>query len=132
MVSNTQVSSPEPAPSSVRRAAGLTIEPLDGAEFGATIRGLDPGAIGEHQVAAIWEAYGAAHGLLCFSFDRLLEREELHALTAVFGENEYAPGIVNGIGKRALPGEERSDDRGSAATRCARAARTPTSPISVT
>ncbi len=98
MVANTQITSPA--------SVGLTVEPLDGAAFGARVSDLDPGAITEDQKAAIWSAYKAAHGLLCFRFERLLEREELHALTAVFGENEYAPGVVNGIGKRALPGEE--------------------------
>lgn len=97
MAAHTEVVSPDD---------GLAIEPLDGAAFGATVRGLDPGAITDQRKAAIWEAYGTAHGLLCFAFDRLLQREELHALTAIFGENEVAPGVVNGIGKRALPGEE--------------------------
>lgn len=104
MASSTQAT--PPAPSVDRDKAALTFEPLDGAAFGALVRGLDAGAITNDQKAAIWDAYKAAHGLLCFSFDRLLEREELHALTAVFGDNEYAPGVVNGIGKRALPGQE--------------------------
>ena len=38
--------------------------------------------------------------MLCFSCDRLLEAEELHALTALFGEHEYAPGLIDGIGKK--------------------------------
>ena len=97
MAAHTQVETPD---------VGLTIEPLDGAAFGATVRDFDPRAISDDHKVAIWDAYRAVHGLLCFSFDRLLEREELHALTAIFGENEVAPGVVNGIGKRALPGEE--------------------------
>ena len=111
MVSSTRIKPPQTVATSVRQKAGLTIESLDGAAFGAAIRGLDPGAITDSQKASIWEAYKAARGLLCFSFDRLLERDELHALTAIFGENEYAPGIINGIGKRALQGEEGSDAR---------------------
>ncbi len=84
----------------------LAIRPLPGARFGATVSGLEPRAIGVDESAAILEAYRARHGLICFKFDRLLERDELHALTAVFGENEYAPGRINGIGKLAAPGEE--------------------------
>ena len=86
--------------------AGLTVRALPGARFGAEIVGLDPRRIGEEQRAAIWDAYRARHGLLCFSFDRLLEADELHALTAVFGENEFAPGLINGIGKGTPKGEE--------------------------
>jgi taurine dioxygenase len=100
VVSNTQAGPTQEA------AMGITVAPLADAAFGATVRGLDPGAISESRKDAIWDAYKAAHGLLIFSFDRLLERDELHALTAVFGDNEFAPGVVNGIGKRALPGEE--------------------------
>jgi len=99
MASNTQTKLPH-------TAEKLAITRLEGVAFGATVRGLDPGEIGDGQKDAIWNAYKTAHGLLCFPFDRLLEREELHALTAVFGDSEFAPGVVNGIGKRALPGEE--------------------------
>ena len=86
--------------------AGLTVGALPGAPFGAEIVGLDPRRIGEEQRAAIWDAYAQRHGLICFSFDRLLEADELHALTAVFGENEFAPGLINGIGKGTPKGEE--------------------------
>ena len=86
--------------------AGLTVRALPGARFGAEIVGLDPRRIGEEQRAAIWDAYAQRHGLICFSFDRLLEADELHALTAVFGENEFAPGLINGIGKGTPKGEE--------------------------
>lgn len=84
----------------------LTIAPLEGAQFGAEITGLDPMRITETQKEQIWDAYRSRHGLLCFSFGRLLEAEELHALTAVFGENEFAPGKINGIGKGTPAGEE--------------------------
>ena len=84
----------------------LTINPLPGSPFGAEITGLDPRAITEAQSDAIWDAYRHHHGLLCFSFGRLLEADELHALTAVFGENEYAPGRIHGIGKRATDGQQ--------------------------
>jgi len=90
------------------RVAGLTIGPLPGVRFGARVDGLDPGRISEEQKAAIWEAYRGGHGLLYFPFGRLLEAEALHSLTAAFGANEFAPGRINGIGKRAVPGEEDS------------------------
>ena len=86
--------------------ATLNVRPLDGARFGASIAGVEPRRITAAQEEIILAAYRARHGLLCFEFDRLLERDELHALTAVFGENEYAPGRINGIGKLAGPGEE--------------------------
>ncbi len=86
--------------------SGLTIRPLPGAGFGAEIAGFDPTNVTDGQSAAIEDASRRYHGLLCFSFGRLLESEELHALTAVFGESEYSPGIINGLGKQAEPGEE--------------------------
>lgn len=87
-------------------SSSLTIEPLPGARFGAEVRGLDPGNITAAQKQLLWDMYRERHGLLCFSFGRLLESEELHALTAVFGANEFAPGKINGIGKRTPVGEE--------------------------
>lgn len=84
----------------------LNVSPLPGARFGAEITGLDPSAITEADKALIWDTYRKRHGLICFSFDRLLEADELHSLTAVFGENEYAPGIINGLGKATPEGEE--------------------------
>ncbi|MBT6274797.1 MAG: TauD/TfdA family dioxygenase [Chromatiales bacterium] len=84
----------------------MTIKPLEGALFGAEITDLDPSNISERDAALILDTYKDRHGLICFSFDRLLEAPELHALTAVFGENEFAPGKINGIGKKAEPGEE--------------------------
>lgn len=86
--------------------AGLTIKPLEGARFGAEVLGLEPSQMTTAQRDAIWELYRERHGLLCFSFGRLLESDELHALTFVFGENEFGPGKINGIGKKAVPGEE--------------------------
>ena len=82
------------------------IRPLPDAGFGAEVVGFDPVNVSAGQRAAIEDAERRCHGLLCFSFGRLLEDEELHALTALFGENEYSPGIINGIGKQAAPGEE--------------------------
>ncbi|MGI9426241.1 MAG: TauD/TfdA dioxygenase family protein [Hyphomicrobiaceae bacterium] len=84
----------------------LEVTPLYGAHFGAEIIGLDPGDISASDKETIWQAYRQRHGLICFTFDRLLEADELHALTAVFGDNEYAPGIINGIGKATPEGEE--------------------------
>ena len=86
--------------------AGLTIRPLEGARFGAEILGLTPREMTEAQRNVIWDVYRERHGLMCFSFGRLLESGELHALTAVFGENEFGPGRINGVGKKAEPGEE--------------------------
>ena len=87
-------------------SSSITIRPLQGAHFGAEIVGLDPTNISEEDRALIWQTYKDKHGLICFSFDRLLEADELHALTAVFGENEFAPGIINGLGKATPAGEE--------------------------
>lgn len=86
--------------------ADLEIRPLPGASFGAEVLGLDPGNISEATAEALWQLYKDKHGLLCFSFGRLLESEELHALTAVFGENEFAPGLIYGLGRNTPPGKE--------------------------
>ena len=87
-------------------ASNLSVQPLAGAKFGAEIRGLDPGNIAEADKSVIWETYRDRHGLICFAFDHLIEADELHSLTAVFGENEFAPGIINGLGKATPQGEE--------------------------
>jgi taurine dioxygenase len=89
--------------------APLTVSPLTGAGFGAEIVGLDPDRITAGDEERIHRAYREGHGLLCFSFDRLLEADELHALTAVFGENEFAPGYITGIGRGAADGAEPLD-----------------------
>ena len=94
---------PDPA---IRGASTLTVSPLEGAQFGAEIVGLDPSSISEQDKSVIWQAYKDRHGLICFTFDRLLDADELHALTSVFGENEYAPGLINGLGKKTPEGEE--------------------------
>ena len=86
--------------------AGLSVAPLPGAPFGAEITGLEPKQISEAQRAVIWETYAERHGLICFSFERLLDADELHALTGIFGQNEFAPGKINGIGKGTPEGEE--------------------------
>ena len=85
-------------------SSNLEIAPLEGAQFGAVIRGLDPHNISKADEEKLWEVYRTRHGLMCFDFGRLLEADELHALTAVFGEKEFAPGLINGIGKK--PTEE--------------------------
>lgn len=84
----------------------LTVRPLEGARFGAEISGLDPSNITDADKAIIWDTYRDRHGLICFAFHELLKENELHALTSVFGENEYAPGIINGLGKATPKGEE--------------------------
>lgn len=86
--------------------AGLTVRPLEGAQFGAEIAGLKPREITDAQRAAIWDVYRERHGLICFAFDHLIEEDELHAITSVFGENELAPGRINGLGKMTPKGEE--------------------------
>ncbi len=90
---------------SVTAVEGLTVRPLEDARFGATIAGVDPGRITPAQKQAILEASYRRSGLLCFEFDRLLTADELHELTAVFGKNEFAPGRINGIGKKATASE---------------------------
>jgi len=94
---------------SIAEASGsrsLSIKPLAGAKFGAEIDGLDPSNISEADKNALWDAYKQRHGLICFNFEQLLTAEELHALTSVFGDNEFAPGIINGLGKATPAGEE--------------------------
>ena len=85
----------------------LAARPLPGAPFGVEITGGDPGNLTAPQREQIWDAHRAGHGLICFSFDRLLEADELHALTAVFGDNEFAPGKIDGIGKGMRAGQAR-------------------------
>ena len=84
----------------------MHVKPLQGAPFGAELLGVDPNNVTKSQKNEIWDTYRTGHGLLCFSFGRLLESHELHALTAVFGEKEFAPGIINGLGKGAQAGDE--------------------------
>ena len=82
----------------------LKARPLPGAPFGVEITGGDPGNLTARQREQIWDAHRAGQGLICFSFERLLEADEMHALTAVFGDNEFAPGKIDGIGKRDAGG----------------------------
>ena len=81
------------------------MRPLPDARFGAEITGADPGNLTPRQRELIRDAHRDGHGLLCFSFERLLEADELHALTAVFGENEFAPGKIDGIGRGSRAGQ---------------------------
>lgn len=90
----------------IKKYGEMVVSPLGGARFGLEILGLKPAQMTDAQRMGILEAYKDGHGLLCFQFDHMLEVEELHAMTAVFGANEFAPGLINGIGKKALPGEE--------------------------
>ena len=85
----------------------LKVRPLPGAPFGVEITVGDPGNLTAPQREQIWDAHRAGHGLICFSFERLLEADELHALTAVFGDNEFAPGKIDGIGKGMRAGQAR-------------------------
>lgn len=84
----------------------LTIKPLPNARFGAEIHGLDPSSISDSDRQTILQTCGERHGLICFSFDEMISERELHNLTSVFGKNEYAPGLINGLGKAAARGEE--------------------------
>ena len=90
----------------VQQIHGLTIGPLTASGFGATVTGLEPDVITTAQKEIVLEAYRRHHGLLCFEFEDLLLADDLHALTAIFGEKEFAPGLINGIGKKASDGEE--------------------------
>ncbi len=92
--------------SATQSAQGLVIRPIPGAPFGAQIQGVEPLEITRKQSAAIWQTYKERHGLLCFEFGRLLKADELHALTTVFGENEFAPGRIYGLGRDIPPGKE--------------------------
>lgn len=83
------------------------MRPLPGAPFGVELAGADPGKLTERQREQILDAHRAGQGLICFSFERLLEADELHALTAVFGDNEFAPGKIDGIGKGVRAGQKR-------------------------
>ena len=85
---------------------GLKINKLSNNGFGATVIGLTPNAITKVQKEIILNACRRHHGLICFEFDYLLLANELHALTAIFGDNEFAPGLINGIGKKATNGKE--------------------------
>lgn len=86
--------------------SSLKVQPLPGAQFGAEIHGLDPGNITEADRKVIWDTYREKHGLICFSFNELITEQELHNITSVFGENEYAPGLINGLGRSTPEGEE--------------------------
>ena len=83
----------------------IDVTALPDAPFGARITGLDPGDISGEDQQRLWQAYRTHHGLLCLSFSKLLTAPELHALTTVFGENEFAPGRVTGFGRKAAEGE---------------------------
>lgn len=77
----------------------VIIESPAGARFGARIHGVEPLEIDEATADRLRQASADHHGTLVFCFDRLLDAEELHALTAVFGENEFAPGLITGYGR---------------------------------
>lgn len=85
----------------------IEIRPLADARFGARVVGVEPLALPADDAAAneLRQASIDHHGTLVFEFGRMLEVDELNALTAVFGRNEFAPGMINGYGKRKLEGE---------------------------
>ena len=84
----------------------VTVHPLPDAPFGSEITGVEPGNLTARQRELIRAAHREGHGLICFSFERLLEADELHALTAVFGGNEFAPGKIDGIGRGTPAGQQ--------------------------
>ncbi len=89
----------------------VTLDPLDDAPFGARITGLAPRAMDDTTAQQLRDACVTHNGVLVFDFGRLLEVDELNALTAVFGESEFAPGMIAGIGRRRAEDEpERSVD----------------------
>lgn len=85
----------------------LEIRPLDDARFGARVSGVEPLGLASDAVAAdrLRRASTDHHGTLVFEFGRMLEVDELNALTAVFGRNEFAPGMITGYGKGTADGE---------------------------
>ena len=85
----------------------LTLEPIPGAPFGACVTGFDAMNITQSQTNTLHTGCREAHGLLCFEFDDLITVEELHALTAVFGKKEFAPGRITGYGRKAEEGGPR-------------------------
>ena len=72
---------------------------LDGAPFGAEVTGLDPGHLDDAALAALRDAHREGRGLVYIRLGRLLEADELHAITATFGPGELAPGMVTGVGR---------------------------------
>jgi len=90
---------------------GVEVQAIDGAVFGGIVTGVDASQIDDAVADQLRAASRDHHGVLCFCFDELLTVDELNALTAVFGENEFAPGMITGIGKGRIEGErERSVD----------------------
>jgi taurine dioxygenase len=81
----------------------LRVHPIDGAPFGVRITGLEPDRIDREVADVLLAAYREGKGLVHLETGRLLDAGELHALTSVFGENEFAPGLVTGYGKGAAP-----------------------------
>lgn len=83
----------------------FTIEKLADARFGARITDLDPRTIDEAVASQLRQASINHHGTVVFDFGRLLDVDELHALTAAFGKSEFAPGYITGYGKGRIKGE---------------------------
>jgi taurine dioxygenase len=90
---------------------GVEVRAIDGAAFGGIVTGVDASQVDDVVADQLRAASRNHHGVLCFRFDEPLTVEEMNALTAVFGENEFAPGMITGIGKGRVEGErERSID----------------------
>ena len=75
----------------------LQISKLTGSRFGARVSGISPGQISD--VSDLRQLHLERLGLLCLEFDQLLKTEQLYALTTLFGDAEFAPGMITGYGK---------------------------------
>ena len=75
----------------------LQISELTGSRFGARVSGISPGQISD--VSDLRQLHLERLGLLCLEFDQLLKTEQLYALTTLFGDAEFAPGMITGYGK---------------------------------
>lgn len=96
----------------------VRVEPLTDARFGARITGVDPSVIDADMATQLRAASVDHHGTLVFEFGRMLDVGEMNALTAVFGENEFAPGMITGYGRGKVAGEpERTVEEQVAALR---------------
>lgn len=75
----------------------LQISELTDSPFGARVSGIDPERISA--VSDLRRIHQERLGLLCLEFDQLLSTEQLSALTTLFGDAEFAPGMITGYGK---------------------------------
>ena len=79
------------------------VSELNDSPFGARVRGIDPNHLSE--TVDLQRLHRERLGLLCLEFDELLTTKQLYALTTLFGEAEFAPGMITGYGK-GVAGDE--------------------------